>query len=343
MSVSNGQIANASTFNTAFMSRTADTDTLGKVDLINVAAASGSTVTNVQRELNAIASWLGKALNVAYNSTPTYSSVTVVANADSLKAAIGKLDADAAVNATSILRGKVSTAAQSFGGHKTFASNVTVQGYLATEYTSVATDANIPALATTTSIVRLTGASTAREIQGMTGAVAGKVVTLHNAAAAVYTVKHASASASAAERFSLPSSTDITLGIGQSLAFFYDAVDSRWKQLSGAGSSGGSSRAVSTFSGTSITPGSESDQTWVYNGGSAQTFSTTGFGTISSLTNGTRFTIMGSSDTNTITIAASDISDGRLINGDAILGKGMVLVLEYNSTLARLVEIGRNF
>lgn len=106
----------------------------------------------------------------------------------------------------------------------------------------------------------------------------------------------------------------------------------------------GGARYVAVFTGTSVTPdASSSDQTFLYTGSSAQTFSTTGFGTISSLANGTIIKIMGSSDTNTITIAASDITDGRLINGDAELGKGQVVTFEYNSTLARMVETSRNF
>ena len=103
-------------------------------------------------------------------------------------------------------------------------------------------------------------------------------------------------------------------------------------------------RASGTFTGTSITPTStQSDETFLYTGGSAQTFSTTGFGTISSLTNGYRCTVIGSDDTNTITIAESDISDGRLMFGPAELGKGQAITFEYNSTLARMVEISRNF
>jgi len=102
-------------------------------------------------------------------------------------------------------------------------------------------------------------------------------------------------------------------------------------------------RAVSTFNGTSITPTSgKMDETFVYNAGSAQTFSTTGFGTISSLTNGYQVKLIGSSNTNTITIDESDISDGRIMTGPIELGRGMVICFEYNSTLARMVELYRS-
>jgi len=100
-------------------------------------------------------------------------------------------------------------------------------------------------------------------------------------------------------------------------------------------------RSVVAFTGTAITPGTNMDQTFLYTGTSAQTF--TGFGTLSGLTNGTRFRIIGSDQTNTLTINNNDVADGWLTNGNSTLGKGNCISFEYNSTLARMVETGRNF
>ncbi len=53
MSVSNGQLANQTTFNNAFLSRTVNTSTIGKVDLLNTSGPnSGENVLNVQQHLN---------------------------------------------------------------------------------------------------------------------------------------------------------------------------------------------------------------------------------------------------------------------------------------------------
>jgi hypothetical protein len=52
MSVTNGQQANADTFNTAFVSKTTDSTVTGKVELSN--ASSGATVENVQLKLNEV-------------------------------------------------------------------------------------------------------------------------------------------------------------------------------------------------------------------------------------------------------------------------------------------------
>lgn len=94
MSVSNGQLANQTTFNTAFMSRTVDTSTAGKVDLANAAAASGATVTNAQREINGLGAYTGRASGGTFDSTPTYANNNVVENGDTLTQAISELDAE---------------------------------------------------------------------------------------------------------------------------------------------------------------------------------------------------------------------------------------------------------
>lgn len=77
MSVTNGQVANQATFNNAFMSRTSDTSTTGRIDLNNTVPASGASIANIQREFNAIANFLGKAVNVAITALPAWVSTVV--------------------------------------------------------------------------------------------------------------------------------------------------------------------------------------------------------------------------------------------------------------------------
>jgi hypothetical protein len=67
MAVQNNQLANETTFNTRLMSRTVDTSTLGRVDLLNALAVSGPNVLNVQRNINALASALGIPINQVFN------------------------------------------------------------------------------------------------------------------------------------------------------------------------------------------------------------------------------------------------------------------------------------
>lgn len=53
MAVSNGQLANQTNFNAAFLSRTVDSDTTAIVGLQNTDAASGDTISNAQQAINA--------------------------------------------------------------------------------------------------------------------------------------------------------------------------------------------------------------------------------------------------------------------------------------------------
>lgn len=85
MSVSNGSRANQTTFNNAFLSRTTDSNTVGKVDLENVDAESGASIENVQRELNALNSFTGKTVNSDEDETPTWTSNDVGTSGDDLK------------------------------------------------------------------------------------------------------------------------------------------------------------------------------------------------------------------------------------------------------------------
>lgn len=95
-------------------------------------------------------------------------------------------------------------------------------------------------------------------------------------------------------------------------------------------------RAVSSFTGTVITPSTTSkDETNLYTGVTAQTF--TGFGSLAGLTNGHRFRVMGSDDANTLTINHNDVANGWLTNGIIELGRGQWADGEYNSTLARVI------
>ena len=56
-----------------------------------------------------------------------------------------------------------------------------------------------------------------------------------------------------------------------------------------------------------------------------------------------RIRVIGSDDTNTITFNNTDASNGYLLNGTAVLGKADVIDFEYDSTLARMIEVSRNF
>lgn len=107
---------------------------------------------------------------------------------------------------------------------------------------------------------------------------------------------------------------------------------------------GGAPPYFANFTGTSVTPDPDAmDQTFTYNGGSAQNFDATGFGTLTSLVAGQKFTLVGSDNDNTLTVGESDVTNGRIMNGPIELTRGRSITFIYNSTLGRMVEESRNF
>lgn len=93
MSVSNGQIANASTFNSAFLSKTTDDVKAAKLGLNDtIDPFSGGSIDNVQGLLNELIFTIGNAGENDSNRN-AYSSNVVISDGDSRKTAIEKLDA----------------------------------------------------------------------------------------------------------------------------------------------------------------------------------------------------------------------------------------------------------
>lgn len=140
MSVVNGQLANQTTFNQAFMSRTsATTSTVATVALENTLPVSGAFVVNLQRAINKIYEGLGTT-GEADTAINDYANQNYITNGDNRKIAVEKLDAQlkqtqddldvaeadiaSLENRVDIIESQDST----FGGNKTFTGNVVVEG-----------------------------------------------------------------------------------------------------------------------------------------------------------------------------------------------------------------------
>ena len=74
----------------------------------------------------------------------------------------------------------------------------------------------------------------------------------------------------------------------------------------------------------------------------AQTASNTPFGATPPR-GGARVSLVGTHDTNTLTLTYNDVANGCLLNGSAVLKKGFFLDLIYVSALSRYIEVSRNF
>lgn len=76
--------------------------------------------------------------------------------------------------------------------------------------------------------------------------------------------------------------------------------------------------------------------------GGAQSLSATPFGSASWI-DGTIVRIIGTSDTNTISLDHNDADNGAILNGDCTLAKYNMLTLIWDSEFSRWIELGRNF
>ena len=153
--VLNGMIANQTTFNTGFVSRTAAaTSTAAILSLLNTAIASGASVNNVQALLNKIIEGLGTTgeLDADINN---YASTNYVVDGQSRKVAIESLDTQlgltqndldvAELDITALMDAVdiINNADSTFGGNKTFVGDVVISGSFTTTgptNTSSATD-----------------------------------------------------------------------------------------------------------------------------------------------------------------------------------------------------------
>lgn len=72
--VTDGQPVNAAITNAAFIEKNADDQMPHKLDFTDTDPVSGAAVTNIQRNINAIASYLGASLNQVFNYLPTWAT-----------------------------------------------------------------------------------------------------------------------------------------------------------------------------------------------------------------------------------------------------------------------------
>jgi hypothetical protein len=261
--LSNGQNADETTFNAAFMSKSADSTTTGKIDLANAAAASGASLTNIQREINSLDAYTGRPIGTAHDATPVWVNNDVGTSIDTLKARLEAL---------------------------------TTQFDLSTGHTHDGLDGE-------GGIVDLSDVSGLLTIaKGGTGQV--------TAQAAIDALVPTQAGNAA--KVLTTDGTNVSWGFGASFI-------------------------ASTFSGTTIILSGATFQKHYYNGGSAQTLTAISGTDV----DGTILNIIGSSDSNTITIDPDDSAGGILINGSWTGYRGSLLSLQYDSNLNRYLEVCR--
>lgn len=416
MSISFGSPGTSANVNAAFLSRTVDTDTIGRVDLLNAVAESGASIFNIQRCLNSYAAFIGATTSLDFDETPTWGSNELGTAADTLKARIEAIDAEFAdlrpyiIDATLSERGLVSTGAQTFGGDKTFGGNISAanlsginsgdltlanigsspsadgaslsgqeltlqpangtfggvltaiaqtiaglktfaggivaqvsalfEGIISydSEEDGASTGANATLATPTKTIVRLTNASLT-SVDGLTAPLTNQIVTIVNDTG--NTIEFNNATGTAANQIITGSGAEVEIQDGGAISLFYDLIDSRWR-LSGGGGGGGAGGGLptrQTFNGTSFVATDAARQVWVYDGLSAQTLASID---ITDILDQAEIEITCISDSNTLTVEHFNTSEGFILNGDYEMGLYGKLVLRWDATLSRFIEVSRN-
>lgn len=279
MSVSNGQLANATTFNGAFVSRSAVQTVAGgkqftdfvSVDIGDVASTAtitaltsaksgvritGSTVTSIQGitagsyDGQLLCIFNDASVNVTLeHENGSATSANRILLPSSQSQILGPQQSAVLIYSTGDSRWAMLSAsnhvsinrAETISGGKTFAS------YLSLDREDVASAATIAALSSSKPFVKITGA-TATTIQGIVAGVNGQTITIFNGSTQQLTVAHQNLSASASDRIKLPGSSNASVQADSSIELIYDGAQSRWVQKSGSGSgSGGAGIAYTMF------------------------------------------------------------------------------------------------
>lgn len=93
MGVLDGQSVNAAVTDAAFISKNQDDAMPNKLDFTNADVASGTQLTNIQRNTNSLASFLGALVNQVYNYLPSWATNNLGVNTNSVFQRVEAVDA----------------------------------------------------------------------------------------------------------------------------------------------------------------------------------------------------------------------------------------------------------
>jgi hypothetical protein len=329
VTVANNQLANQTTFNNAFVSRTTNSSTVGKIDLNNT---DHTSVTDAQRELVAIARYTGKTLNSAATDAPSWTSNFFGASGDSLFDRVDSisLTVDNLID-NQVLFGKLEQSASLyysdfFGlgiGTSTPEARLHVNGSICLTPEDVSASAGVID-GFSKSYLRVVSYD-ATPIETLLFLPGERILLLSNESGGDIVLE-------GTDNIDIPA--PLTWADKTLLLMVFDSFFGKFRILSGGGG-GSASLYNNTFTGTSITATADAFQKWRYTGGSAQTLATLDF---SAIPDGGRIIITGSSDTNTLTfpVGLTNVS----INGERTLYQYSTIELIKDNT--QLIEVSRN-
>ncbi len=239
--------------------------------------------------------------------------------------------------------GVLTAVAQTFAGLKTFAAGLVSQvsllisGVLNLDTTTdAATTGSLQTLTTPTkTIVRVTNAGLV-SIEGVTAPTTKQQFVLMNVTGVAIDLVHLSGTA--ANQIHTGSGADLTMEDGQAVTLLYDLDSTVWRVIGGGGGGGtGASFLLANFTTSALAIASEEQfQVYSYTGSSPDTLVSFGFGF---LPQGARLIVRGTSDTNSLTIDPSVLSNVYM-NGTATLGAEGTI--EFCRIGGGITEVSRN-
>jgi hypothetical protein len=194
--------------------------------------------------------------------------------------------------------------------------------------------------------VNLGGVSFARATSGTTlsgfaGGLSGYELTLINSTGADLTIKN-DATSTNGNRIVTGTGGDIALPNGAALYLKWSAnllTGGAWQVVGGVAGGFKTSAVQSLSAAGTPTIGTQPFQRISVKGNAAAVTMATA---LAGGTDGMTLLFVGEDSTNTVTISTSDIVNGFILNGDVVLSKYGSVMVQFDSTLQRWIEISRN-
>lgn len=188
------------------------------------------------------------------------------------------------------------------------------------------------------SFARVTSGTT---LSGFAGGLSGYELTLINSTGADLTIKN-DATSTNSNRIVTGTGGDIALPNGAALYFKWSAnllTGGAWQVVGGVAGGFKTSAVQSLSAAGTPTIGTQPFQRISVKGNAAAVTMATA---LAGGTDGMTLLFVGEDSTNTVTIATSDIVNGFILNGDVVLSKYGSVMVQFDSTLQRWIEISRN-
>jgi hypothetical protein len=190
-----------------------------------------------------------------------------------------------------------------------------------------------------TSFIRVTSGPT---LSGITGGLSGYELTLINATGADLTIANDTGGATG-DRIVTGTGGNIALPNGAALYLKYSANllsgNGAWQVVGGVAGGFKTSAVQSLSAAGTPTIGTQPFQRISVKGNAAAVTMAT---SLAGGTDGMTLLFVGEDSTNTVSIVTSDILNGFILNGDVVLSKYSSILVQYDSTLGRWIEISRN-